>query len=125
MAIPPPLLADENVPKEAVLALRHLGCDLAWVQEIAPGLKNGDVVDLARKQGRVLLTFDKDFGELVFREGYTGLRGVILIRIGPHSPEAVSDFLSQTLQQEIPWEGHYSVVLEGTVRSVPLPKGQP
>ena len=125
MAIPPPLLADENVPKEAVLALRHLGCDVVWIQEIAPGLKNGDVVDLARKQGRILLTFDKDFGEMVFREGYTGLRGVILIRVGPHSPEAIASLLSQVLQQEIPWEGHYSVVLEGTVRSVPLPKGQP
>lgn len=124
MVIPPPLLADENVPKEAVLTLRHLGCDVAWVQEIAPGLKNGDVIDLARKQRRVLLTFDKDFGELVFRERYGGLRGVILIRVGPHSPEAISVFLSQVLQQEIPWEGHYSVLLEGTVRSVPLPKAQ-
>ena len=124
MAIPALLLADENVPKEAILALRHLGCDIAWIQEIAPGLKNGDVVDLARKQNRILLTFDKDFGELVFREGYAGLRGVILIRIGPRSPEVVAALLSQALQQKIPWEGHYSVILEGTVRSVPLPKGQ-
>ncbi len=72
-----------------------------------------------------MLTFDKDFGELVFREGYAGLRGVILIRIGPHSPETVADLLSQAIQQQIPWEGHYSVVLEGTIRSVPLPESSP
>ncbi len=121
MVISSPLLADENVPKEAILVLRRLGCNLVWVQEIAPGLKNGDVIDLARRQGRILLTFDKDFGEMVFREGYVGLKGVILVRIGHRSPEAVAAFLSQVLQQDISWQGHYCVVLEGTVRAVPLP----
>jgi len=60
------VLADENVPKKAVEALRERGHDVLWVAEVAPGSKDEEVLALAIREGRILLTFDKDFGERAF-----------------------------------------------------------
>ncbi len=62
------LLADENVPLKAVEILREKGVDVASVTELSPGLKDREVLDLAGREGRIIVTFDKDFGELVVRE---------------------------------------------------------
>ena len=57
-------LADENFPRAAVMALRQLGWDVACVQERAPAITDREVIALALSEGRKLLTFDKDFGDL-------------------------------------------------------------
>ena len=59
-------LADENCPRAAVAALEVAGHDVAWVRLAAPGA-DADVLAAAARKGRVLLTFDKDFGELAAR----------------------------------------------------------
>ena len=61
-------LADENVPRGIVARLRYLGSDIAYIQEIRSGMSDLEVIDLARTQGRILLTFDKDFLKLVSRD---------------------------------------------------------
>jgi hypothetical protein len=60
------LLANENFPGEAVRALRARGHDVLWVRREMPGAPDADVVGRARSEGRLLVTFDKDFGELAF-----------------------------------------------------------
>jgi predicted nuclease of predicted toxin-antitoxin system len=67
-------LADENFPSAAVAALKAAGDDIAWVSLTAPGAADADVLAIAVREGRVLLTFDKDFGELAARSGLP-LRG--------------------------------------------------
>jgi len=62
-------LANENVPLAVVTSLRKDGHDVAWVREDAAGSTDDQVLGRAVKEGRVLLTFDKDFGELVFLSG--------------------------------------------------------
>jgi predicted nuclease of predicted toxin-antitoxin system len=61
------LLADENFPGVAVAALRSRGHDVAWIRTDAPGSGDRDVLARAEAEGRLLITFDKDFGELAFR----------------------------------------------------------
>jgi predicted nuclease of predicted toxin-antitoxin system len=75
------LLANENVPGEAVRALREDGHDVAWVRTDAPGCSDGDVLARARSESRVVITFDKDFGELAFRARLPTSAGVILARL--------------------------------------------
>jgi predicted nuclease of predicted toxin-antitoxin system len=58
------LLADENFPRAAVGALRDAGHDVVWVRTAAPGARDFDLLTWAAREGRVLLTFDKDFGEV-------------------------------------------------------------
>lgn len=60
-------LADENFPRPAVEALRNAGFDVAWISEGQSGAADEQVLARAAAEGRTLLTFDKDFGELAFR----------------------------------------------------------
>ncbi len=118
-------LANENVPGDAIAAARLAGLELAWISEESPGATDDDVLARAQAEQRVLVTFDKDFGELAFRRGRPAARGVILLRPRLRSPEFVATFFVSVLQQKIDWEGHFAVASEGQVRVVPLPDAAP
>jgi predicted nuclease of predicted toxin-antitoxin system len=62
-------LADENFPRPAIEALRKAGFDVAWISEGQSGATDEQVLGRSVVEGRTLLTFDKDFGELAFRWG--------------------------------------------------------
>jgi predicted nuclease of predicted toxin-antitoxin system len=115
-------LANENVPIVAVDAARLAGHDLAWIAEFSPGLDDDRVLAKSLVEGRVLITFDKDFGRLAFRMGRNASCGIILFRPRLRSPEHVSQFVSAVLSQSIVWEQHFSVATEGRLRVIPLPK---
>ena len=72
-------LADESCDFAVVRALRAAGHEVVAVAEIARGAKDPEVIRLAREGERVLLTEDKDFGQLVYAGGQ-GSRGVVLFR---------------------------------------------
>jgi predicted nuclease of predicted toxin-antitoxin system len=59
------LLADENIPQPAVIALRAAGHDIRAILEDTPGAADEEVLATARAQARILLTFDLDMGQLV------------------------------------------------------------
>ena len=73
------LVADENVDAAIVSALRDSGHLVTYVREMAPEIDDERVLRLADSQGALLLTSDKDFGELVFRQRLLH-SGVILFR---------------------------------------------
>ena len=60
-------LADENFLGDAVTALREAGHDIAWIRTDAPGSTDRQVLTRAVAERRILLTFDKDFGDLAYR----------------------------------------------------------
>ncbi len=114
-------LANENAPREAVVAARTAGFDVGWMVELQPGANDEMVLRLAQQDHRVLITFDKDFGELVFRRGLAGSRGVIiLLRPRLRSPEFVSAFIVKVLSQPVDWTSHFTVAREGSIRVIPL-----
>src|SRR4051794_4335456 len=94
-------LANENMPAEAVRAARQLGHDIVWMVERQPGAADPIVLELAQKERRVLITFDKDFGELVFRQGRAASPGVILLRPHLRSPQALSAFIVKVISQSL------------------------
>jgi antitoxin ParD1/3/4 len=63
------LVADENVDAPIVAPLRAAGHRIVYVRELDPGIDDDQVLDLANRNGALLLTSDKDFGDLVFRQG--------------------------------------------------------
>ena len=75
------LLADENVPGPAVTALREYGHDVVWMHEEALGTPDPEVLARAQLERRVVVTFDKDFGELAFRAGMDHLGGLGLVPV--------------------------------------------
>ena len=76
----PRLLADENIAASLVRALREDGFDVSYVAELADGITDDEVLELAKAEARLLLTEDKDFGELVFRMKRSP-PGVLLLRL--------------------------------------------
>lgn len=115
------LLANENVPGEVVEAARQAGHDVTWICELSPGANDDAVLAASLAEGRVLLTFDKDFGEMAFRLGKDATCGVILMRPRLREPEYVAGFTVAVLAQTVVWEGHFAVAQEGKLRVVPLP----
>jgi predicted nuclease of predicted toxin-antitoxin system len=63
------LLADESIDRQIVVRLRREGHTALYVAEMEPGISDDAVLTLANQEAGVLLTADKDFGELVFRQG--------------------------------------------------------
>jgi predicted nuclease of predicted toxin-antitoxin system len=116
------LLANENFPGRAVEALRSRGHDVTWVRTDLPGASDQQVVAHAVAESRLLLTFDKDFGELTFRLRVPASSGIVLFRIAPASPEHVARTAVAVLESRDDWAGHFSVIEETSVRMVPLPR---
>lgn len=113
-------LADENFPGIAVTALREAGHDICWVRADAPGASDRSVLDRAAREKRVILTFDKDFGELVYRIGGVEASGVILFRFQSASPEELLQGILSILGSRTDWEGMFSVVDSNKLRMRPL-----
>jgi predicted nuclease of predicted toxin-antitoxin system len=80
------LVADEGVDRPIVERLRADGHSVWYVAEVSPGIADDAVLELANREAALLLTGDKDFGELVFRQRRV-TTGVILLRIAGLSPE--------------------------------------
>jgi predicted nuclease of predicted toxin-antitoxin system len=81
-------LANENFPGAAVTALGAAGHDVVGVRIAAPGMTDPDVLAWAAREERILLTFDKDFGELARGSALPRTCGVVLLRTP--MPRAVS-----------------------------------
>ena len=116
------ILANENVPADAVDRLRADGHDVLWVRASFPGADDETVLARAQAEQRLLITFDKDFGELVFSKGRAASYGVILFRLDMPSPRVVADKVAAAINSRADWEGHFSVVDEVKIRMVPLPQ---
>ena len=86
------MLGDENLDFQIVERLRLNGHTVWYVIEMEPGISDDEVLQLANSEGAILLTFDKDFGELVFRLGRVAA-GVILIRLFGLSPADKAEIL--------------------------------
>lgn len=110
------LLADENVDRAIVDRLRIDGFDVVWIAETAPAAEDEHVLALATADARVLVTSDKDFGELVFRQGRANA-GVVLIRLPGLSPADKADVVARALaahSREL--AGAFTVITSGLVR---------
>jgi predicted nuclease of predicted toxin-antitoxin system len=111
------LLADESVDKPIVEQLRQDGHDVLYVAEMEPGIPDDIVLHQANEHQALLITEDKDFGELVHRQGLVHL-GVILIRLAGLSPQTKARLVSKVLAEraaEMP--DAFSVISPGMVRT--------
>ena len=116
-------LADENFPGAAVETLSAAGHDVVWVRT-APGASDKAILAWAERESQVLLTFDKDFGELAWRSGLPASCGVVLFRVNIGAPKAIGALLASRLAEREDWAGHFSVVEDGRLRMRALGRGR-
>jgi len=86
-------LADESIDRQIVSRLRQDGHIVQFVAEMRPGISDESVLDLANKDALLLLTADKDFGELIFRRRLL-MHGIVLIRLAGLSPSHKAEVVS-------------------------------
>jgi len=110
------ILADENFPGLSVQELRRLGHDVLWARTDMPGIADSAMLALAQDERRLLVTLDKDFGELTFRLKQPSLYGVILFRMKMSDPKIASIKMANIIESRSDWVGHFSVVEDDRIR---------
>jgi len=119
------LLADESVDRDIVDRLRSDGFEIIYVSEESPSIEDDAVLDRANAESVVLLTGDKDFGELVYRLGRVHT-GIVLSRLGGLSAERKAEIVSQAFRtHSADFEGAFSVITPGSIRIRKLIRGRP
>jgi len=113
-------LADECIDAALVARLRSSGHDVVYMAEIAPAATDTEVMARAQSEGRLLLTEDKDFGDLVYRHGGQA-PGIVLLRLDP----AMHALKQERLEAAIArfgedLFGRYMIVEEARFRSRPM-----
>jgi predicted nuclease of predicted toxin-antitoxin system len=116
------LLANENFPLVSVHLLRQANYDIASITEDSPGIEDPEVLARAVDEQRIILTFDRDYGELIYRLRLPAPKGVIYLRFRPHSPEEPAAILSNLFQTEgFQIEGRFTIIERDRIRQRPLP----
>ena len=109
-------LADECVDRQIVELLRLDGHEVAYVAEMSPGIMDDVVLMESRISASVLITADKDFGELVFRQRRAST-GVLLIRLWGLGPDVKASLVSRAIREHgEELAGAFAVLSPGNIR---------
>lgn len=114
-------LANENFPLTSVFLLRKAEHDVVAITEVSPGIKDHEVLTWAVTEQRIILTFDRDYGELIFNRKLPVPKGIIYFRFEPVTPEEPAECLLNLL--DIPglyWEGKFTTIKRKYLRQRPL-----
>ena len=109
-------IVDECAGAKLARWLEEAGHDVFSVYDQARGLSDVDVLTMAESEQRIVITTDKDFGEMIYRDGYSHC-GVVLIRLADQRAMRKIGVMKRLLDQygdELP--GRFVVVTEGSVR---------
>ena len=116
------LIADENLPDLTIALLRAAGYDVLSISETAPRSPDLEVLALAVREDRFVLTFDKsDFGELIYNQEKPSPPGLIMFRISDIPAERHPYFIRDVIVSRSDWRGYFSVITESRVRQQDLP----
>lgn len=109
-------VADESVDQPIIERLRADGHDVVAIAELKPGIPDEEVLSISANSDAILITSDRDFGELVFRQRLNS-SGVILLRFAGMSAETKSKIVSDTVHQHgESFSDSFSVIGTNTVR---------
>ena len=116
------ILADENIEKPIIDYLRSRRYDIYWIAEKRSSIGDNKVLSIANKEKRILITNDKDFGELIFLQRKLST-GIVLLRF--KSEDALNKV--KVLRKVFPLyarklKGHFTVISERRIRFRYLPK---
>lgn len=92
-------LADESCDSAVVRALRTAGFDVLSISESTPRAEDSEVIGLALREERIVLTEDKDFGRLVYSHGQETL-GVIFLRFPTSARRQISKDVVNLVKQQ-------------------------
>ena len=105
------LLANENFPISSVKILKNAGYDIVAVGQDFAGILDNEVIDLAISEHRTIITFVRDYGELIFKKGYKPQAGVIYLRWDDFQPNEPGEYLIELFKsKDIEYERMLTVI---------------
>jgi predicted nuclease of predicted toxin-antitoxin system len=111
------LLADENFPKNSIEILANAGFDIISVGSDYLGIEDAEVIQISIEQNRTIITFDRDYGELIFKKGLKPVAGVIYLRWDNFDPKKPGKYLVKLFKsQKISFENRLTVIGVNTIR---------
>jgi predicted nuclease of predicted toxin-antitoxin system len=117
-------LVDECLPNRLCTKLTRLGHDATWASIVCRGASDDLVLARATREGRVLVSEDRDFGLLTLRFGHQSI-GLVLayVQSFPGEIDAVIDHVAQTIHDLGPSiSNQFTTIEPGRVRQRPLPR---
>ena len=115
------ILADENCPGDLVVTLRERGHDVAWILTDSPGISDRLILNRAQEEHRTVITFDSDFGELVFRHRLPAPAGILFLRLGGLSLTRMIRIGVHAVESQPSWHGLFGVATENRLRIIRIP----
>jgi len=110
-------LANENFPLLSARRLREAGHRVVSIIQEAPGSKDEDILKLAHNERLIILTFDRDYGELIYRHKALPPAGVVYFRFAPATPSEPAEILLNVMDRtDLPVIGRFTIVERGRVR---------
>ena len=116
----PGLLVNENFPAPATKVLRAAGIDVKSVIEFAAGIADEEVLSMACTEQRWLVTFDSDYGELLFGRRLPAPPALVLLREPHYLPSEPASWLLPLLATPADIEGYFCVLRRVGLRKRPL-----
>lgn len=116
------IVIDEGMDIRLAAALRQAGHEVTHIGESARGLTDVEVLSLATQPGVLLITRDKDFGDLIFREGHLH-SGILLVRLEHLTSNERRAAVQECLRHhDTQLPGAFSVINRAGVRIRRLPE---
>ena len=114
-------LANENIPLASVRLLQDRDIDIVSVLLSRPGIADREVLRWASQEQRIILTYDRDYGELIFHRKAPAPPGLVYFRGPPSHPEEPARFLLYWIERGVQFSGYLTVVTSQRIRQRPLP----
>ena len=114
-------LANENVTATVIQVLRQRGHDVLSVKESMRSEKDDVILARAQAEQRIVVTHDKDFGEVAFRSQLPASCDVILFRLAGSDPDTDNRRILEALEGRTDWTGSFSVITDDRIRMRALP----
>src|SRR5947209_6612836 len=102
------LLVNENVTRTVIEKLRQRGHDVFSVKESMRFAKDDVILAHAQAENRIVVTHDKDFGELAFRAQLPSTCGIILFRLAGADRDTDNQRVLEAIECRTDWAGHFS-----------------
>jgi predicted nuclease of predicted toxin-antitoxin system len=115
------LMVNENLAGTVIRELRQRGHDVLSVKESMRSEVNDAILARTQWEERIVVTHDKDFGELAFRYRLPASCGVSLLRLSGSEAGVDNRRILEALESRSDWEGHFSVITDDRIRLRPLP----
>lgn len=115
------VIVNENITRSVIQGLRDRGFDVLSVKESMRGADDASILQRAEAEQRLVVTQDKDFGELAFKHRLPATCGIVLFRLSADDPADDNQRMLDVMQSRSDWAGHFSVVTNDRIRMRTLP----